>query len=115
MTPIYGSVWSREYIDAHPLPIIRPDLLPWLIKDRAEAVEGGYMWDVKTSKQVHDGSGLQKAEQSLRAAKKALTETDDPKAVEFLKGQLHSAEGKAEFYAGKIYLLDKVIAATQAS
>ena len=89
---IYGSVWSREYIDAHPIPVVPRELLPWLKKDR------------------DNGVGLKKAEQSLRAAKRALVDATDPKVIEFLQIQEASAAGKVAFYAGKIYLLDKVIA-----
>lgn len=111
---IYGSVWSKEYIDAEPLAIVPKHLLPWLIKDRKNAIEGSMEWNSKEKKLMHDGSGLEKAEQSLRAATHALADNpSDPVVREFLEFQKGAAEGKVAFYSGKVYLLDKLIAETQ--
>ncbi len=116
MTPIimntntYGSVWSKETIDSEPLPTVSRELLPWLIKDRREAVEGVWGKD-SNGKPAHDGSGLDKAKRSLRAAETGLSEgPTDAKVLRFLTEQVSTARGKVAFYEGKIYLLDKVIA-----
>lgn len=109
-----GDVWSKEYIDSEPIPVVSRDLLPWLKKDRREAMEGAMVkaTDKEGTKIVHNGEGLKCAERDVRRSTSALATATDPKAIEFLKIQLGTAEGKAGFYRGKIYLLDKIIAAT---
>lgn len=112
---INQRAFSTECIDSEPLPVVSKDLLPWLIKDRREAIDGVYLQDSKLGR-VHDGSGLDKAKQSLRRAKSMLAEITpetDPKTRIFLESQLAAAEGKTSFYRGKVYLMDKIIAATQ--
>ncbi len=107
----YGPAFSTITIDSEPLPRVSAHLLPWLIKDRREAIEGGYGKD-STGKVVHDGTGLDRAQKSLRQAEAALAaKPDDPKTLTFLEEQLAIAKGKVGFYTGKLYLLDKVIAA----
>ncbi len=111
----HQRAFSASKIDSEPLPVVSPSLLPWLRKDRKEALDGSYHWDVKLGKEVHDGSGLIKARQSLRAAQTALAAgPSDPKVAAFLEFQRGAAQGKVGFYEGKIHLLDRVIAATEA-
>ncbi len=113
---IYGSVWSREYIDSNPLPVVSKSLLPWLLKDRREAVEGAMAKVTKKDgkmETMHNGEGLDRADRDVRRLKSALEEETKSEVVEFLTAQLCGAENKAAFYRGKIYLLDKVIEATK--
>lgn len=112
--PTYGSVWSTAYIDAHPLPRVPRDLLPWLKKDRREAETGGTFWNVKEGRDEHDKQGLHHAEREVRRIKSALDDEDpatDRAAI--LSHQLDGQEQQVEAWRGKCYLLDKVIAATE--
>lgn len=110
------GVFSLAYIDSQPLPVVSRELLPWLLKDRREAEEGSHLWDTKAGKDVHDGSGLRKARQSLKAATNALADSPtDPKVLAFLTEQRGAAAGKVAFYEGKCHLLDRIIAATKAA
>lgn len=116
MIPTYPHhSFSREIIDSQPLPVVSRDLLPWLIKDRREAETGAFYWDTKKGELVPDGSGLEHAEKDVRQATAKLEGnlSADMRAIWEL--QLAGARGKAEFYRGKMYLLDKVIAATKGS
>lgn len=114
---IYGPAFSKETIDSQTLPVVSRDLLPWLLKDRKEALEGSMAKSQNKKgeiRMVHDGFGLDKAEKSLRQAEAGLAENPaDPKVVKFLNEQVAMAKGKVGFYEGKIYLLDKVIAGIQ--
>ncbi len=103
------TVWAIPYLDTQPVPQIAAHLAPWLAKDRREAVEGAMQKD-STGKIVHDGSGLEKAERSLRSAQAALKSATDEKEIAFLQYQCGMAQSKVEFYTGKIHLLDKMIA-----
>lgn len=117
----YGSVWSREYIDAHPIPEVSKSLLPWLIKDRREAEEGATFYNSATGKDEHDRQGLQHAERELRRIKSDLAlsaktrdEGDrESSRTAILRWQATGQEEQVEFWRGKVYLLDKVIAVTQ--
>lgn len=113
-TRLYGSVWSREMIDSEPLPIVPKALLPWLRKDRREAEEGGTFYDSQSKAHVHDRSGLVYAERELRRLTADLASaepTSDRAAI--LRHQLAGQEEQVEFWRGKVYLLDRVIAATE--
>lgn len=117
---IYGPAYSLTTIDAEPIPVIRPDLLPWLIKDRREAEEGCMVYNAKDQKLVHDGSGLTKAKQAMRAAE-ALAEANaekmkaDPEVATFIERQVSTAQDKFQFYTGKVHLLDRIITATKSA
>lgn len=110
----YGSVWSREYIDAEPIPVVSKTLLPWLLKDRREAEEGSTFFNVKEGKDEHDKQGLKAAERELRRIKSDLaTEKPDSQRALILARQAEGMAERVEAWAGKIYLLDRVISATQ--
>lgn len=105
-----GPAFSIEVIDSEVVPIVPKHLMPWLIRDRREAQEGAFVKD-SSGKTMHDGAGLDKAQKALRQVEIALTtKQTDAKIIEFLQEQLATAKGKVEFYSGKIYLLDKIIA-----
>lgn len=117
MTPHshYGFAFDKSTIDAAPLPSIPKHLLPWLKKDRKEAVEGVHHKD-STGQMIHDGSGLEKAEQDLRKVQTDLLAKGNSKDRQaILEMQKIGAEINVQFYQGKIYLLDKVIATTESS
>lgn len=111
---IYGSVWSREYIDSNPIPVVSKTLLPWLLKDRREAEMGSSFFNVKEGKDEHDKAGLQHAERELRRIRSDLaTEKPDSQRAQILAHQARGMAERVEAWSGKIYLLDKVISATQ--
>ncbi len=110
----YGSVWSKEYIDANPLPVVSRDLLPWLKKDRREAEVGAMVKatgkDGKTET-THNKEGLEHAERELRRIQNDLaTEKPDSNRAAILRWQAEGMADRVEFWRGKMYLLDKVIA-----
>lgn len=105
-----GPAFSIEVIDSEPLPQVPKHLMPWIVRDRREAVEGSMVKD-KDGKMVHNGEGLDRAEKSLKQIKAALASNpkEDYLVARFLEEQFATANGKVEFYRGKIYLLDKII------
>lgn len=114
-TPIYGPAFALDRLATETLPVVSKDLMPWLHKDRREAVDGCMVKD-QNGKFGHDGSGLLKAERSLRTAEAALSANPtDPKVLAFLREQVAIARGKVPFYRGKIYLLDRIIGITHAA
>lgn len=115
MKIIYGSVWSREYIDASPIPVVSRELLPWLKKDRREAETGAMVKatnnDGKTEL-THNKEGLEYAERELRRIKGDLaSETPGTDRAIILSHQAEGMADRVEFWRGKMYLLDKMIAA----
>lgn len=105
-----GAAFAIPILDSEPIPVVPKHLMPWILKDRREAMEGAMVKDT-AGKVVHDGAGLEKARKSLRQVEAALAEKQsDAKVAEFLEEQLATARGKVEFYTGKIHLLDRVIA-----
>lgn len=113
----YGSVWSREYIDSEPIPVVSKSLLPWLKKDRREAEEGAMVKATNKDGKMeiaHNGEGLERAERDLRRIKGDLAaETPGSDRSIILARQAEGMAERVEAWQGKIYLLDKVIAATQ--
>lgn len=115
---IYGSVWSKEYIDASPLPVVSRELLPWLKKDRREAEVGTTFFNVKEGRDEHDKQGLEYAERELRRIKADLDMESKKRApgdretdrTAILRWQAEGVADQVEFWRGKMYLLDKVIA-----
>lgn len=117
--PIYGSVWSPAYIDAQPLPVVPRELLPWLKKDRREAETGAMVRatnnDGKTEL-THNKEGLEYAERELRRIKADLAgEKSGTDRHVILSRQVEGMMERVEFWRGKMYLLDKIIEATQRS
>ena len=111
---IYGSVWSKETLDSQPLPKVSKSLLPWLIKDRREAETGASFYNSATGKNEHDRQGLEHAERELRRIKTDLASAKEgTNRAAILSWQMTGQEEQVEFWRGKMYLLDKVIAATQ--
>jgi hypothetical protein len=114
MTPTYGSVWSTTYIDASPIPVVSRDLLPWLKKDRREAEVGAMVRatnkDGKTET-THNKEGLEHAERELRRIQSDLaSERSDTDRAAILRWQAEGMQDRVEFWRGKMYLLDKIIA-----
>ena len=110
---LLGSVYSFENIDASPVPRVPKHLMPWIHKDRREAMEGtGIVYiDSKTGEASPDVNHLAHAEKEIRKAKNALAAKDNsPDRAAILRLQLAQAETKAEFYRGKIRILDRIIA-----
>lgn len=112
---VYGSVWSKEYIDANPIPVVSRELLPWLKKDRREAEVGAMVRatnkDGKTET-THNKEGLEYAERELRRIHSDLAgEKPDSDRATILRWQAEGMADRVEFWRGKIYLLDKIIAA----
>lgn len=94
--------------------MVSHSLLPWLIKDRREAEEGSTFYDHKDKEEKHDRQGLLFAERELRRIKNDLaTEKPHTNRAAILRWQASGQEEQVEFWRGKIYLLDKVIAETQ--
>lgn len=113
----YGPVWAIPYIDSHPIPVVRKDLLPWLIKDRRQAEVGAMIKvtnkDGKTET-THNKEGLEYAERELRRIVTALN--GEPHGTDrhtILSNQKEGQEERVSFWRGKIYLLDKTISETQ--
>lgn len=106
---IYGRAFSREVIDSEPVVKLPKELIPWLQNDMREAIEGTFVKDHKGNPE-HDGQGLDKAEKYLKTTQALLKSEADEKNIAFIKVQLANAQNKVEFYRGKIYLLDKLIA-----
>lgn len=117
--PLVGDVWSREYIDANPLPVVSKELVPWLVKDRREAETGGTFYNSATGKHEHDRQGLEYAERELRRINSDLAlsvkQGDESDRTQILRHQAKGQEEQVGFWRGKVYLLDKVIAAAKAS
>jgi len=108
-----GAAFSQEVIDSCVLPTVPENLLPWLLRDKKEALEGCTVKDSKGNL-VHDGSGLERAKQSLHVAEGKLAEGHtDAKIINFLREQRGMAQGKVDFYTGKLYLMDKIIEQTR--
>lgn len=121
---IYGSSFSREAIDAELPMILRhasPALLPWYRKDRREAETGGTFWDSKDGKDCHDRQGLDYARRELRRIQADLA-TEKPLGLGDAPNHRHAIltimaakqQAAVEFWEGKCYLLDRVIAAMEA-
>lgn len=106
-------VFSREIIDREPILPIDPSLIPWAKRDVADTL------DVDVPKAE---KGLRKAEEELATARKQLAKTTfgtnehtlAAKTVEFTESMCSVNRCKLEFYAGKVYLLGKRIAASKA-
>ena len=116
MTMINGPAFSITVLDAEQLPAIPKHLLPWLLKDRREAVDGSTFYNTQTKEHQHDRMGLTYAERELRRIKVELEQPSnsaDRNAI--LALQFQGQEASVEFWRGKIYLLDKMIAAAQAA
>ncbi len=107
----YGSVFSKEYIDANPIPVVSPGLLPWLKKDLETAHVGCMVSDKKTGEPVHDRSGLDFAVNELKGLEAKARETKNAELAAIYSIQVGWAQKKVEFWRGKIYLLEKIIAA----
>lgn len=115
-----GCSFSREVIDASVLPVVSKDLLPWLLKDRREAVEGSSFWNAAEGKDQHDRMGLTYAQRELRriesdlASEKPLPGGGQSERAAILTIQRNQQAAFVRFWEGKCYLLDKVIEATRA-
>lgn len=111
---VYGSVWSQAYIDAHPIPVVSRELLPWLKKDRREAEEGAMVKATNKDGKMevmHNGEGLEKAERDLRRITSDLAnEKPESDRAAILRWQAEGMADRVEFWRGKIYLLDKIMA-----
>lgn len=113
---IYGFAYSPEVLDSTPLPVVPRHLLPWLIKDRKEAEVGTTYYNSETKQHDHDRSGLDYAERELRRIAADLrTPGNSADRNAILSHQLDGQQQRVDFWRGKIALLDRVIAATQAS
>lgn len=111
----HGDIFSLAYIDSNPLPQVPKDLLPWLVKDRREAEEGGTFYNSATKVHEHDRSGLHYAERELRRIQTDLAEAKpESDRAAILRHQEEGMQQRVVFWRGKCYLLDKVIAATRA-
>lgn len=108
--------FSPEGIAATPVPAYNRDAVHWFQRDRREAVEGTMVWSAKEGKQVHDGTGLEKAQQELRRLRAALAEEHNPNhpptgRYQVLTIMVQQQELAVQFWEGKIALLDRYIAA----
>jgi hypothetical protein len=113
-TPLYGPAFALDRLAAETPPTVPKHLMPWLLKDRREAVEGCYVRRPGEVLEL-DGSGLEKAERNVRQLESQLAGPSlsvDMQAI--LRVQLEGARGAVEFWRGKVYLLDRIIGRTHA-
>ena len=96
---------------------VTKDKLPWLKRDRREAEEG-------LTRQVtnengervieHDRMGLDHARKELRRIQADLAAATTPNRQSILRIMVTQQEAAVRFWEGKMYLLDRVIAALEA-
>src|SRR6185295_15128687 len=109
-----GEAFARDYIDASPLPVVDPSLLPWLLKDRQEAIDGTTFWNAAEGKDQHDRQGLTYAQRELRRLQSDLAAEENPNhpptnRCAILRIMVTQQECAVRFWEGKCYLLDRVI------
>ncbi len=110
------NVFSKEYINTVPTTMmVDKAMRPWLIKDRKEAVEGRSI--LFEGKLVHDCQGLDYAKKELAAVMAKLEDKSlysyNSTLLPIYQIQKVQLEKKVEFWEGKIYILDYLIAATK--
>lgn len=114
----HTHAFSPEAIAATHVPVYNRDAVHWFQRDRREAAEGTMVWSTKDGKEVHDGSGLEKARQELRRLTADLAAETNPNHPPTSRAQvltiLVEQQGYlVQFWTGKIALLDRLIAAAE--
>jgi hypothetical protein len=116
-----GHSFSPTVLEASPIPSVPAELLPWLRKDRREAVDGVTFYNSATGKDQHDRMGLTYAQRELRRIETDIRDAlrangdmpNDRTAI--LTIQRNQQACFVQFWEGKIWLLDRMIAAAQAT
>lgn len=96
-----------------PLPKISKLLLPWLIVQRKEIIEGCHYFDVKTQSLIHDGSGLDRVRGDLKSVTAKLAGKNSVDVTAILNIQLKQVKIKIEYYEWRLNLIDRIIEVTK--
>jgi hypothetical protein len=110
----HTHAFSPEGIAATPIPIYPREVIPWLQRDRKDAVEGGTRYNHEKKEIEPDGLGLTYATRELKRLERDRADAEGTRKdiLTIMIGQQRYA---VQFWEGKINLLDRIIAAAQGS
>lgn len=114
MTPIvvHGNAFSPEVLAITPIPVFNREAVQWLRADRKDAVEGAMRFDPKEKVWEHNGQGLDHAVKELKRLERDL-EIASGTRRDILAIMVKQQRCTVQFWEGKIWLLDQMIAAAQ--
>ncbi len=116
MSPSYPyHVYSPEVLATTPIPVFNREALPYLLRDRREATEGGMRYNPETKAHEHDGQGLSYAEEMVKRLENRLQGDISDNLRTILTYQLRQQRIAVEGWTGKLWMLDQMIALAKAA
>ncbi len=111
----HTHAFSPEAIAATPVPVYNREVIPWFKADRQNAIDGKMRYNPDSKQNEHDGQGLDYAQRELDRLERDHAAADEGPRKEILSILLTQQRYAVQFWTGKIALLDRLIAAAQAS
>lgn len=111
---IHDHAFSPAVLAHHRIPAYNAAALPYLLRDRKEAVEGGMRYNPETKEQEHNGEGELHARAMLKRLENRLQGDISDNLRAILTIQLAQQRVAVQFWEGKLWLLDQMIALAKA-